>query len=257
MELCENVGCDLDVIAAHKSQSNFRQIQEEAWSRVRKAIDNKTPCYAWELGIPEFYVIYGYDDKGYLFRGPLCDSGKGPLSWKKLGDTGIGWIEIAIVKPADAPPDRQVVKEALLFATQYAKSPEKWTHSNYKGGLAAYDLWIEALQKNKADGFGMAFNAAVWAECRSHATDFLREAKERLDNSLSSLFDDAIGHYEEVSRNLKKVSETFPFMNVSHKQKKENMKDEERRRAAVVSLQAAREAEEKGLAILQQIEDKL
>jgi hypothetical protein len=118
-------------------------------------------------------------------------------------------------------------------------------------------LWISALRENKADGFGTAYNAAVWAECRRHAVAFLDEAKGKLDKSLSELFDEGIAQYKIVSENLSEVSETFPFINTSDEQKKANMKDEKRRMAAVDALQAARDAEERGLAILQQIADKL
>jgi hypothetical protein len=37
MKLCHNVGCHLEVIAAHKSQPNFREAQKKAWSRVQEA----------------------------------------------------------------------------------------------------------------------------------------------------------------------------------------------------------------------------
>jgi hypothetical protein len=49
--------------------------------------------YAWEVEIPEFYVNYGYDEMGYHYSGPGADDGKGPKSWRELGDTGIGIVE--------------------------------------------------------------------------------------------------------------------------------------------------------------------
>ena len=39
----------------------------------------------------------------------------------------------------------------------------------YKAGLAGFDNWIHALDTGKADGFGMAYNAAVWSECHNFA----------------------------------------------------------------------------------------
>lgn len=252
MDLCKNVGCQQEVFASDDSQKDFLQVRKAAWDKVRQAIDNKTPCYGWAMNIWEYYVINGYDTTGYFFQGPQSEAGQGPLAWDKMG-----WIIFVIVKPATPPPDQQVVKEALLFATQYAKDPGKWTEDGYKGGLAAYDLWIQFLRDKKAEGLGPTYNAAVWAECRSNAVGFLREAKGRLDKSLSPLFDEAIGHYQVVSQNLGKISEMFPFTNDSGKQKDENVKDEKKHKAAIDLLQAARDAEEKGVAVLQQIVDKL
>ena len=256
-ELCENVGCDIQAIFAHKSQKDFAEKQAFAWAEIRRAIADKHPCYGWELDIPEFYVIHGYDDVGYYFNGPLCDDGKGPTPWRELGDSGIGCLEVFIVKRAESNGAERTVKDALQFALDHARDSNKWTFPKYKMGLSGYDLWINALKENKADGFGTAFSAAVWAECRRHAVGFLSQAKGQMDRSLSPLFDDAIAQYRDVSQNLNEVSETFPFMSTSDEQKNANMKDEERRMAAVGALQAARDAEEKGIAILQQIADRL
>jgi len=41
----------------------------------------------------------------------------------------------------------------------------------------------------------MAFNVAVWAECRRYAVEFLREAREKLDDDVASSIDEAITHY--------------------------------------------------------------
>lgn len=257
LELCENTGCRLEIIAAHKSQAAFHQTRQDAWQAIRSAIDNQTPCYGWELSIPEFYVIHGYDDTGYYFRGPLCESGGGPLPWQKLGDTDIGWIEVAIVRPADPRTDEQVVREALQFAVAYTLHPEPWTQNKYQGGLAGYTLWMESLSDHKADGFGTAYNAAVWATCRSHAARFLHEAKERLTKSLTPDLDRAATHYEAVAGHLKQVADTFPFLGVPDEMKQEHIEDPTRRTRAVETLLAAREEEEKGVALLQQIADKL
>ena len=256
-ELCENVGCDIQTIFAHKSQMDFAEKQALAWTEVRSAIDDKQPCYGWELEIPEFYVIHGYDDVGYYFSGPSCDDGKSPKAWQKLGDSEIGMLEVYIVRRAESKNVERIVKDAFQFALDHARDSEQWTFPKYSTGLAGYDSWINALRENKADAFGTAYNAAVWAECRGHAVDFLKEAKGKLDNDLSPLFDDAITQYTIVSENLIKVSETFPFANISDEQKVENMQDETRRTTAIQALQSARDAEEKGLAILQQIAESL
>ncbi|MCK5526319.1 MAG: hypothetical protein KAJ05_04175 [Candidatus Latescibacteria bacterium] len=255
--LFENVGCELDGVSGHKSQDDFPDKQKMAWEKVRSALESDFPCYGWELDIPEFYVIHGYDDTGYYFNGPLCDSGKGPLPWRKLGDTEIGALEVIVVRPGKPASPEQTVRQALNFALEHSGSPEKWIFPKYQAGLAGYDLWIEALLENKAHGFGTAYNAVVWAECRRFAADFLREAKARLDGSLHPLFDEAILHYTEVSRNLGKVSETFPFLNIPDEVKEANMKDESRRRRAVEALTAGRSAEGKGLRVLKQIAAEL
>lgn len=248
--LGKNIGYTIDGIFGFKSKDDFFEKQKKAWEYIKNAIDEDIPCYGWELDIPEFYVIYGYDDdKGYYFSGPLCDSGKGPKMWKEVGDTKIGVLEMYSVKPGQAADDVKTVKEALESALEHSKSPEKWIFPKYKAGLDGFDIWKKTLEAGEADGLGMAFNSAVWSECRNYAVLFLKEAKERLDGKVGPLFDEAISHYGIVAQNLKKVTEAFPLI----ERKPEHIKDETRISTAVECLTTARSAEASGLEVLEKI----
>lgn len=255
--LGKNVGYVLDGVFGFKSEGDFAQKQQLAWEHTKKAIDRGMPCYGWELDIPEFYVVYGYDDSdedgGYLFSGPGCDEGKGPKPWRELGDTEIGVIEMYSVKAGQAAHDVKTIKEAFEFAVEHATSPEKWIFPRYRAGLAGFDNWIRATETGKADGMGMAYNAAVWNECRGFAVLFLQEARARLGNRLGSLFDEAINHYRVVAQNLGQVADTFPF----HGLKPEHIQDPGRRSLALERLRAARDAEASGLDTLRRIAGEL
>jgi hypothetical protein len=252
-KLAENVGYAIGGVFATKSDADFSEKQKQAWDNTKRAIDKGIPCYGWELDIPEYYVVYGYDDVGYYFSGPLCDSGKGPKPWEELGDTQISVLEMYRVQPRHAADDRKTVKEAFEFVLEHAESPEKWLYPKYKAGLDGYDAWINALETGTAHGFGMAYNSAVWSECRHFAVEFLKEARERLALELNPLFDEAIRHYEMVATNLKRVADTFPF----HGIKPEHIKDETRCRTALEYVTAARNAEESGLKALEKILSRL
>jgi len=104
-----------------------------------------------------------------------------------------------------AADDASTVKRAFEFALEHSKSPPQ-PKSPYKAGIAGYDNWISALETGKVGGFGNAYNAVVWNECRGFAVQFLKEAKERLDNELNTLFDEAIEYYGTTAVNL----EGFP-----------------------------------------------
>ena len=162
-----------------------------------------------------------------------------------------------VLKPGRAEHDEKMVRDAFEATLKHATSPSEWIFPGYKAGLAGWDLWIDALRLQRASGFGTAYNAAVWAECRHYAVEFLCEARARLDSGLHPLLDEAIRHYREVSENLNSVSETFPFAGTTDEQKEASIRDADRRRAAIEHLQSAREAEEAGLEVLQRITGKL
>lgn len=257
LALAENLGCKIESVSSHKSAADFAEKKKRAWELVKSAIDKGFPCYGWELEIPEYYVVYGYDEDGYLFKGPQKNdptaSDTKPKHWQELGEEETGVVLMSAVKPAQAKDDSTVVKEALAFALEHNSNPEKWTFPRYKTGLAAYDNWIGALESETAGGFGVAYNAEVWHECRHFAVEFLKEAGSRLDAKFALLLDEARGHYEVVRDKLKEVTELFPFLAFDP----EYIKDAFRREKAVLALKAAREAEAKGLEVLEKIVDKL
>jgi len=252
-KLGRNLGYEIEGVCGHKSGKDFAENQKKSWELVKKSIDEGVPCYGWELDIPEFYVISGYDDKGYHYSGPLAQPAKMPAAWEKVADTGIGWLEMYAVKPGKPADDVKTVKDAFEFAIKHATTRE-WLHDKYYSGPEGFDAWIKALETDKTTteghGHGIAYNAEVWRECRSQAVDFLAEAKERLAKpELDALFDEAISHYDVVTRKLGRVENLFPF----HTRKPSHIKEAERRKKAITALEAARDAEAKGLEALGKI----
>ncbi len=212
LDLAPNIGYKIEGVYAHRAKdADFAARQERAWDYVRGCIDEGIPCYGWELAIPEFYVIYGYDEVGYYYSGALCDDGPGPKPWQEVGASEIGAVEMCSVERWEPAPAEKVVKDALAAALKHAKSPPEWIYPKYRSGLQAFDLWADALKNGTAVHFGHAFNAAVWAECRAEAEAFLIEAKERLASRADVLFDEAIGYYSAVHSILKNVAELHPF----------------------------------------------
>jgi hypothetical protein len=253
-KLGENLGFSIDGVTGAKHRGELSEAQERAWDLVRQSIDAGVPCYGWELGVPEYYVVYGYDDTGYYYSGPEADDGKGPKPWRDLADTGIGWLEMRTVKPGRAADDVTTVREALAFALEIGESSEKWILPRYNGGLAGYDAWVRAMEDGSAVHFGVGYNSSVWAKCRRMAPEFLREAKGRLPGDAGPLLDEAIGHYERVSGALDAVAEAYPF---SVENPMDPIGVDGKSAAAAENLRGARAAEEAGLAVLRRIVESL
>ncbi len=210
-ELPSNLGYKLTDVRGYKNAPEFAAKQEEAWDFVCESLDNDLPCYGWELDIPEWYVIYGYDDLGYFYSGAGCCEGKGPKPWQELGDSEIGALEVFSVKPTSPAPPEEVVKDAFGLVLKHAESPEEWIYPKYRSGPAGFDLWAEALEQGTADRFGQGYNGAVWAECRAEAVWFLAEARKRLAGKADALFIEATSHYATVAAKLRQLSELYPF----------------------------------------------
>ena len=253
--LGKNLGYTLDGILGFKRQDDFPKLQQKVWEHVRQAIDENRPCYGWELEIPEFYVVNGYDDTGYYISGPGCDEGKGPKPWQEFGDTGIGVLEMYSVAPGRIADDDITVKEALTFALEHAANSQNWIFEHFRAGLEGYDHWIHALDTGIAFDLGTRYNIAVWLECRKNALGFLEEAKVRLDGQVEAGFQNAITHYQAVVENLGTVASIYRWLpNVPDEQ---TLPVDERSHQAVDALSRAREAECFGLEALQEIVQEL
>lgn len=243
-ELGHNLGYCITSVFSSQRQKDFSEKQRRAYDTVKYALERGFPCYGWELEIPEYYCITAYDEIGYYYSGPTTGEAiKGPLPWQELGTKSLGMLEVYYMEPGFVADDKTLVREALQFALEHSQSPNKWAYPDYESGLAAYDIWLAALTSPKSDIFGLAYNSAVWHECRHFAVLFLQEVEQRLGQPYSKMVRDAQQCYEEVRDSLAIVKSLYPFPPQAgfvpdiH--------------AATVALKKARSAEERGLTCLE------
>jgi CubicO group peptidase (beta-lactamase class C family) len=256
-ELCRNLGFDVTSIWSHKSNPDFAAMQKLVWDRVRQAIDSGYACYGFHLENPIRYLITGYDDIGYYYKGWEAEQGKGPVYWYELGQTDIGLLGMHFVRPVSSNvPYQEIVKKAFQFVLEFSANSKQWVPADCKAGPEGYARWISLLEAGKEDEYGVSYNAAEFAEGRKFAVEFLEEAKVHLGSELSPLFDQAIQQYRVVAQNLQKMSQVFPH-DVPATQRAANVIDEQRRQSATQCLRVAKDAEVEGLKVLAVIAERL
>lgn len=254
-KLGRNLGLEFDVMTAYPGQPDFGQKQEEIWDAVQRAIGRGFPCYGWHH---EFIVINGYDENGYLLSGPSDAPGVGaPGNWREFGaSSGPGFVEVLAVQPGAAADDAEAVRDALAFAVQSAQTPGQ--------GIAAYDNWASGLASGEEiSDDGVGYHAAIWAECRTFAVDFMEEARRRLGGKCDDLFGQAIENYALVRGHLQEVSKRFPpclaaaapegLTQEEAQARKGYARDQRRRNEAATFVRKAKEAEAAGLRAIEQI----
>lgn len=306
LNLGNNLGYTVNGISALKTEADFALKQKIAWENTKRGIDQGFPCYGYHLGLPEYYVVYGYDGQGYYFDGVATDQrlydlkpetidilyrhqindeiralaiaegidlsqnitvyrngdifeiyddrghqfligGKGYIPWDEVGTLDIGLLEMYWVEPGMVSRDKDTVREALSFVLEFSKSPQKWVFQNHMAGLDAYDNYVYALQQEKPDGFGISLNIAAWKECRSFASKFLHEAKERIGGDIGIRLGEAAYLYEEIYEHFVQINKLLPF----EPRIAGDMQDRERINEVISCLKKAKAAESKGLQALE------
>jgi len=237
---------------ANSGSADLPAVQGQIWDRIRAAVDAGLPGIGWELAEEEEWrIIYGYDQGGnYLFKD--FDGSQLKVHHSELGTRGIGCSEAGYVEPGELYDDRELVRGSAVYAL--ACSEGEFAEGG-RGGIDGYNAWIAALDKSDlGDGWGCAYNTAVWAEARSMVPGYFTEAKRRLaDPSLEALIDGTAGHYSDVAMAMATLAGLFPC----DKQDKEGMavraNERGRREQAVLAVMAARDAETQGLRSVAQL----
>lgn len=228
---------------------------EEAIASIQTSLDNGVPALSWDLFIPEWGLIYGYDDENKVLR--CRDVRKdGDLPYEKLGRGEVTEMYVLTITGSHPVDKRTMLKGALQMAVTHAKYVEREDES-HRVGLDAYEAWIEAFTKRTVDPFGNGVNTGkVWDE-RVFATEFLLELSLNWigdtpqDDRLRILAKDASEQYGAVAERLAEMRDMFPFPHGGDPNSKEQAE------RAVTLLNEAKTAETAGVALLEQILETL
>jgi len=233
---------------------------EEGISLLHDSLDRGIPALGWDLFIPEWGIIYGYDDDRRVLR---CRDIQmdGDLPYEKLGRGEV--TELYVLTVAESQPvDRlSMLEGALRLAVSHARTPyAELVEGSHRNGLAAFDAWIEAFGNRTVDPFGNSVNAGKVADAREFAARFLRELSEQggaylgeaeRDARVRQIALEAAGQYGIVAERLAELRAMFPFP-----QGGEPNEDAQAARA-IELLRDAKAAEEQGVGQLERLLDAL
>lgn len=233
------------------------ELLAEALELIQESIDRGIPAVGWDLLIPEFGIIYGYDDgeKALHVKDPRGD---GKLPYEKLGRGQVAELFVLTLTDSFDVSKEMTLRGALDMILDHARRRQ---HNNelpkYENGLKAYDAWIHAFTNRNVDAFGNSYNTMVVSDARKHAVRFLRglatdwNGESALEKRVRERASSAAEHYADVERSLTVLNEMFPFPNGG------TPNDPVHAERAIEQLYAAKAAEEKGLKELEAMRELL
>ncbi|WP_199614465.1 hypothetical protein [Paenibacillus alkalitolerans] len=226
---------------------------ERALKLIQWSVDRGIAVLAWDLFVPEFGIIYGYNDETRTLR--CRDITKdGELPYDKLGRGQVHELYVMAVTETLPVDKRTMLRGALKLAVRHAREQGyKREDSRYRNGLAGYDAWIEAFGNRNVDVYGNTLHGLYVFDQRCFAAQFLKqvaleyEGESSADKQLSSLAGKAAVHYDNVADRLGEFVVRFPFPNGG------DPNNPEEAAAAVRILREARAEEEQGVRLLEQM----
>lgn len=195
---------------------DIHQALPEALDLIHHAVDRGYPVLAWDLCIPEFGMIYGYDDEQKKLYLDECGR-KDTLSYENLGR---GVMEEIFVLAADAAKPvsfKDGLRGALRMIAEHYDGKEPNVPAEAVKGLKAYDVWLDAFRSKGVEANGNGYNVAVVGDSRKYAAGFLEEAAriweetEQTGEDIGLRLNEAAETYHQIAQTFAELHALFPY----------------------------------------------
>nr|WP_274654957.1 RNA polymerase sigma factor [Paenibacillus humicola] len=207
----------VDPVLLEPAAKEKRRVQEKlpaALDLIHRSIDRGLPVMSWDLFIPEFGVIYGYDDEQRMLTAVevMQDS---RLPYDHLGRGILEELFILALEERTEKDERSMLRDALGMILDHYRGNEA-AADRCERGLRAYDVWMDAFRGGNIEPNGNAYNVAVVQDARRLAADFLveiadRQGGEASDEPIRTLGAEAAKLYRSMAEQLQELAERFPF----------------------------------------------
>lgn len=148
--------------------------REQAHRAIVDAIDGGIAPVVWDIGIPEWGVIIGYDDDAQAYDTVSIQNKRETLPYAQLGKREIPILSVTVPgKPLDTSP-AELARHTIRIAVDHARGREWEDRPNYENGLAAYPHWANLVRTVDQASFPSLYYVATYASLRRSAAIWLR-----------------------------------------------------------------------------------
>ena len=216
-----------------------RSRRGRAHAEIVQAVERGIPAIAWDIEIPEWGLITGFDEDTQTYDTLSCCGRMGNMAFAELGNREVKILSVAVPGEPNGRSRREVILNSLQAAVRHAEQGEWMNRPQYMDGLAAYELWARTIEPehNEKAMFDFAgYYAGHYYGARCHARDYLA----RIAGGHTALIA-ASAAYGRVAECLRPVWERFS---------QEKRPDDATLPALAQSIRQAGEAEKEGVNLL-------
>ncbi|MDT0121014.1 hypothetical protein Q9R46_00050 [Paenibacillus sp. RRE4] len=195
----DNLGLFTIYDGGRSRHPTFAYYQQDAVNWVRRSLDEGKGVIYW---MPEFGVIYGYDDADRVFY--VQDGwSKEPhiLLYDNFGLNFTGFWYCQIFGDQVQLTEQEMVLESLRLAMEDWDIPYRLLpDQNIASGRLAYDVWIEALRSGDYDGAGAAYLLDSYCQSRTEIQMYLHDVR-----GLWTELDLALTCYTQIAERIQQM----------------------------------------------------
>jgi len=162
--------------------------RKAAVDMIRASVDRGMPAISWDIGVPEWGLIVGYDDHTQTFS-TLSVMREGEMPYSQLGRREIPILSVLTVMEKTDKSQEQILQDTMRLALSHLKG-EEWCEN--AGGLKAYPALIKHFEGefNPDESWNMEYFLGTFGGLKYYAWKYF----EKYGQS------ELVGLYSEIER---------------------------------------------------------
>jgi len=192
----ENGGLLCDYVGRYWEQDNIEEERRlKAISIIKASIDRGIPAVSWDIGVPEWGLITGYDDDSQMFSVLAVNDGNPDpanpalMPYDLLGKRELPILSVLTVTGISGKTDEQILQDTKRLAAYHLKGGEWCENAN---GLEAYPALIRIFDEDP--GLASSWNAeyflGTYGALKEYAYRYFEKAGEtKLAELYRSVYD--------------------------------------------------------------------
>lgn len=206
----ENGGLLCEYVGRYWGQENIeKEKQLEAIKIIKASIDKGVPAISWDIGVPEWGLITGYDDANNLFDTlpiNVAKSGSTTMPYDVLGKRELPILSALTITGISNKKQEDIVRDTMRLAVDHLKGRE-WCE-NAKG-LDAYPALITIFNDSPdmASSWNAEYFLGTYGALKEYAYKFFDKVGQ---TELAQLYKDVFYAWMEAYKVKKNEDATLP-----------------------------------------------
>jgi hypothetical protein len=190
----ENGGLTCDYVGRYWEQDHIeKEKQNEAIKNIKTSIENNIPAISWDIGVPEWGLITGYDDDTQMFSALAINAERldstSPnniiqMPYDSLGKREVPILSVLTITGSSDKAKEDILHDTMKLAVNHLKGKE-WC--DYTIGLDVYTTLIKIFEENPdiASSWNVEYFLGTYGALKEYAFKYF---EKNGDSKLADLY---------------------------------------------------------------------